>query len=541
MIQPGSRARRGIRSPGLLPLPREEIVSALHVSRSADLPPVGEAARVAQLWAWTLPVALLGSWTCFGEVPGANWALWTAASAAGFLVIARRGDRSPAAGCPRAALGLACLSAIAAAITADPLADALIFLAVAGLFAFSVLSAATGSADIGPSALLRAALDVGRLLFAEAAARVAATFAILRMRHAIPVVRGSTMAIALAAALFLLLSAADPTLADWRQVAWETALSRMFVARDVFFIVLSVLLLGGYGLAARGSKPPAATHGTAGNFPSSPAPLFSDSERLMVLGAAMGLFMVFFAAGFSHQFAASGVHLARGETFAEATHRGFGEMIVAATLCAMVIMTLDQRALRGARERSVRLLSWGVIAASLVIVAAAYERVRYYEAAYGYTEQRLYVQVICGLVSLALLSLAWELRSVINVPRLIRHVALIAIACVAGLSYWNHAAWIVDANVGRFARTGKLDVSYLERLARSSPDAIPALIAALPSLAPADASRLRECLRHAFIDRSILMPPPRTGGLSWYELSLRRADARAALRSAGLLAETAAR
>lgn len=515
-------------------------MSALHFSRSADLPPVGEVAAVAELWAWALPVALLGSWTCFGEVPGVNWALWTAAAAAGILVIGRRSNHPRVDRSPRAALGLACLLSIAAAVTANPLADALIFLAVAALFAFSVLATATQSADIGPSALVRAPLDLCRLLFAEAATRIAASLAIVRMRHAVPVLRGSTMAIAFAAILFLLLSAADPTLADWRQVAWKTILTRTFVARDVFFIVLAVLLLGAYGLAARSSKPTEASPGTGGNLPPTRAPLFADIERLLVLGAAMGLFIVFFAVELSNQLASSGVHLTGGETFAEATHRGFGEMIVAATLCALVIITLDQRALRSARQQSVRLLSWGVIAASLVIVASAYQRVRYYEAAYGYTEQRLYVQVICGLVSLALLSLAWELRSVINVPRLIRHAALIAVACVAGLSYWNSAAWIVTANVGRYERTGKLDVNYLDRLVRSSPDAIPALIAALPSLAPADAAHLRESLQHVAIDRSILMPPD-TGGLSWYELSLRRAAARAALRSAGLLAVPAAR
>lgn len=516
-------------------------MSALHVSRAADLPPVGAATGIAELWAWTLPIALLGSSICFGEVPGLNWALWTAASAAGFLVIGRRPDRSPADRYPRAALGLACVLSIAAAVTANPPADALIFLAVAGLFAFAVLSAATGSADLGPSALLRAPLTLCRLLLSEAAARMTETFAVIRMRHALPLVRGGTMAVALAATLFLLLSAADPTLADWRQVAWETVLSRMFMARDVCFIVLSALLLGAYGLAARRAKAPAAAPVTSCTTPSGPAPLFCAVERLLVLGGAMALFIVFFAAELSHQSASAGIRLAAGETFAQATHRGFGEMIVAAALCALVIIALDQRALRGASERNVRLMSWGVIAASLVVVASAYQRVRYYEAAYGYTGQRLYVQVISGLILLALLCLAWELRSRINVLRLIRHVSLVAVACVAGLSYWNSAAWIVGANVGRYERTGKLDVSYLERLGRSSPDAIPALIAALPSMAPADASRLRESLRHAAIDRSILLPPPDTGGLSWYELSLRRADARAALRSAGLLAGTAAR
>lgn len=541
MIQSRQCARSANWPPLVPPLPWEGTVNALHVSRSADLPPAGAMAELAQLWAWTVPLALLGSWTSFGELPGLNWALWTTASATGFLAVSRRSERSHTDRYPRAALILACLLSIAAAISANPRADALIFLSVAGLLAFAVLSTATRSGEMGPAALARAPLDVCRLLFAEAAARIAATFAVIRMRHAIPVVRGSTIAAALAATLFLLLSAADPTLAGWRDVAWETVLSRMFLPRDVFFVVLQLLLLGGYGLAARRSEPPQATQGSNGNSPPARAAVFSATERLIVLGAAMTLFVVFLAVELSHQLGSSGVHLTGGETFAEATHRGFGEMIVAAALCALVIITLEQRALRGARERGVRLLSWAVIAGSLVIVASAYQRVRYYEAAYGYTEQRLYVQVICVAISLALVSLAWELRSASNLPRLIRHGALIAIACVAGLSYWNETAWIVAANVARYEGTGKMDLSYLERLARSSPDAIPALVAALPKLSPADASRLRESLQHAPLDRSILLPPPGTGGLSWYEWSLRRAAAQSALRTAGLLGEAPTR
>ena len=516
-------------------------MTALPVSRSADLPPASDAGELVELWALTLPLALLGSWTCFGEVPGVNWTLWTIASSAALLMVRRRAGRSPADGYVPAALTLACLLSIAAAITANPVADGLIVLSVASLFGFSILSLATPNGDIGFSGLVRAPLDVCRLLLAEAAARVADTFAMLRMREAVPVVRGSTLAAALAAVLFLLLSAADPTLADWREAAWQMVLSRMFLTRDVFFMLLSALLLGGYGLAARKPEPMQAKRGSADPAPLAPGLRFAALERLLVLGAAMELFIVFFAVELSNQLASPAVHLPGGETFAEATHRGFGEMIVAAALCAMVIITLDRHALRSESERTVRLLSWGVVAASLIIVISAYLRVRYYEAAYGYTEQRLYVQVICGLVSLALLSLALELRSAIDVPRLIRRVALLAIVCVGGLSYWNHAAWIVAANVARYERTGKVDVGYLERLARSSPDAIPALVGALPKLTAADAARVRSSLQRACLDSSVLVPPRAAGGPSWYEWSLRRASARAVLRAAGLLDETAAR
>jgi Domain of unknown function (DUF4153) len=513
-------------------------MNALRLSRSDDLPPVRETAGLAELWAWTIPVALLGSWTCFAAVPGVNWTLWTGAAAAGFLALNRRAGRQQPDRYARAALALAFFLAIAAAVTASPQAHALIFVSVAGLFTFAVLSLTIRADEIGPSALVRAPLDVSRRLLAEAAARIADTFAVLRMSAAIPVLRGSSLGLALAGTLFLLLSAADPTMAGWRELAWQAILSRTCVARDVFFLLLTVLLLGAYGLAARAAPPIA--QGSSRESLASPAAgiSFSGLERLIVLGAASALFIVFFAAELSSHLASPWMQLPAGETFAEATHRGFGEMIVAAALCALVIITLDQRALRSGREAGVRLVAWGVVAASLVVVASAYQRVRYYETAYGYTEQRLYVQACCGAVSVALLLLAWELRRAIGLARLMRRVALAGIAGVAALSYWNSAAWIVDANVARYQSTGKLDVNYLERLGRLSPDAVPALLAALPRLAPADARGLSESLRQTPLDRSDLVPRAGAGSLRWYEWSVRRTAARTALREAGLTEAT---
>jgi Domain of unknown function (DUF4153) len=509
-------------------------MKALALSRPEDPPPARAMAQLAELWAWTLGIALLGSWTCFAALPGVNWSLWTAAAAGGFLLVSRRARPSPQVRYSRLALTLACLLGTGASVTANPRLDALTFLAVAGLFTFAVLSIATPPDRIGPTALARAPLDAIRLLLRQAAERITQTLAALRMRAAVPVIRGSTMALALATSLFLLLSAADPTMADWREVAWRSILTWTFLARDVFFILLAVLLLGGYGLAAHATPAEAATP-SAGLQPRSlPSVRFASFERLIVLGAAMALFALFFGAELASQAASGGMHLASGETLAEATHRGFGQMIAAAALCALVIITLDQHALRNGRETSVRLLSWGVIAASLVAVASAYRRVHYYEMAYGYTEQRLYVQVACAAVAVALLLLAWELRSIVQLPRLMRHTVLTAIACVAGLSYWNGGAWIVHANVARYQRAGKLDVNYLERLARSSPDAIPALLEILPQLTPADVRQLRASLS---LDRS--SPLPRARPLRWYEWSLRRGAARDALRNAGLAATSA--
>jgi hypothetical protein len=131
-------------------------MTASRVSRATDLPPASQVRELAGLWAWALPTALLGSWTCFAQLPGINWALWTVAAAAGFLVVGHRAARPHADKAARGALALAVPLSIAAAVTASPHADALIFLAVAGLFAFSVLSTAAAADEIGPSTLVRA-------------------------------------------------------------------------------------------------------------------------------------------------------------------------------------------------------------------------------------------------------------------------------------------------------------------------------------------------------------------------------------------------
>jgi Domain of unknown function (DUF4153) len=516
-------------------------MNASHAIASAAAPASRNPTQIFELWTWTVLVALLGSWTCFAELPGVNWLMWTVCAVAGFMVEGRRSDLFRMSLLGPAALIVACLLSGAAAVTANPHSDLLIFLSVALLCAFAVRARTRSAEDLGPFALACLPFVVCRVLVLEAGSRVAETLAILRMRDALPIVRAFVLAIALATVLFLLLSAADPTLSYWRDAAWGTLLSWTFLARDVFFIVLGTLLLGAYGLAARTSQTERGSAGAASKTATTAATgvRFSDLERLIVTAAAMVLFSLFFAVELWNRFSSGGVPLMKGETLSEATHRGFGEMIVAAALCAIVIITLDQRALRGRRERLVKLLSWGVIAASLFIVASAYERVRYYEAAYGYTEQRLYVQICCGAVAMAMLLLAWELHSDINLPRLTRHVVLVVIACVGGVSYWNSAAWIVQANVGRYERAGKLDVSYLGRLARFMPDAVPALVTNLPRLAPSDAERLRGILDRADLRDGILVPRVRSGDLSWYEWSLRRMAARSALGEAGQHDKTA--
>jgi hypothetical protein len=100
-------------------------------------------------------------------------------------------------------------------------------------------------------------------------------------------------------------------------------------------------------------------------------------------------------------------------------------------------------------------------------------------------------------------------------------VALVAM-CV--MTFWNDHAWVVRADVARFAGTARLDTRYLAR--RLSPDAYPALLEALPVLPPVQRQQLA----------SELWPAAACalrGGDRWFEWNARRSAARTALRAHG--------
>jgi hypothetical protein len=479
------------------------------------------------LWGWTLAVSLLGTWTCFLAQPGINWPLLTAAACAGLAVMARRAGPQQPGVHSAVALLLAVLISGAACVTADPYSIGLIIGSLAALALYAVHAIMKPADMLDPLTLAVAPFTVLAATVLSACRRGREAGAAARKPGFLPFLRGPAMALALAVPLFLLLSAADPTLGDWRDQIGASVMSGDFGNRAIFFVTLGAAFLGIYGLVERSTRDAqwvaGPQPGTAGQ--GALAWRFSDIERLMVLATAAALFVLFFTAEASTRYGLHGAHVPEGMTLAEATHRGFTEMIIAAGLCALVIINLDSHALRGPRERLARVLAWAVIAASLLVVMSAYERVLYYEEAYGYTRLRLYVKVCCAAVSLALLLLAWELRGPVHVARLTRHVGMSALLFAAVLAYWNGVDWIVQANVDRLRQTGRIDAAYLSQLADSSPDAVPALVASLPQLTAADAARLRGVLRGVAPRRET----------AWYEWNLRRNVALSTLCMAGLL------
>ena len=485
-------------------------------------------AQARRLWPAALGVALLGAEICFAARPGLNWPLWTLAAIAGLIVtLPRRAERTKRVGFDRTSglyLTLAAALSCAAAVTAEPTLQGLILIAVAALGAYVVQH----SVSPQPGAVLLVPLRIGLAALAEAGRRTSEAAALLRAGSAVPILRGTALALPILVVLSLLLSGADPTLASWRDALAEALRQLTFLPRLIFFLVLAIGLTGSYGLAMRG-----AALGSAQSSPSAPR-LLSQLERLIVLVSVAALFALFFLLQLSYLFGSIGAQPGSGVTFAEATHRGFGELTVAAALCVALILGLESCAARDGREPWIRVLSGLIILEALLLLLSAYQRVVAYEAAYGFTVQRLYVQIYAGAVGVILVLLAVELLAGVDPARFARRTIVTGLLGLGLVAFSNPSAWVVRANVARYQTLRRIDAEYLAQLAGRSPDAIAELVRALPALEPADAARLRAALEASAVRHVGFYREP-----AWYEWNLHRGEARSALASAGLLPQQA--
>ncbi len=501
------------------------------LDRVAPMPGVRtDSQPLAKLWLATGVVSASGSWLAFDALPGINWVIWTVVAAGGFVVFQRLGgkivtwDRL-------ALLALACLLAGGASFTANPVFYALIVISVVVIAATATLIAGgTPAHSVDGVVIALAPVVVGFRAVGEAAKRAGEAVRSLSAERSLPVLRAGAIATPVIVVFALLLSGADPTLAVWRDGVARALAQLSFIPRTIFFGVLGVGVLGAYGIALRPAgegNPPFATPIRLRRA------VLTDVERLIVLGSVAALFALFFVLQISYLFGNAGARVGSGVTFAEAVHRGFGELTACATLVALLMIVLDRFAERGRRERLVRAVSVAIVVETQLLLLSAYHRVDLYEAAYGFTTHRLYVQVYCAVVALAMAMLGWELWTTINLAPLTRRVAVAGAVAVAGLSYWNHAAWIARHNVDRYVETGKIDLVYLTR--GLAPDAIPEVARSLGRMKPDDAAWARQCLRRLYRGQVRSLDPNRR---AWFEWNHRRAAIRPALLAAGVIGAT---
>lgn len=337
---------------------------------------------------------------------------------------------------------------------------------------------------------------VGRALHALTHGVLAPGFAMAslatrrRGRPSSALLRGVFLALPVVLAIGLLLRSADAVFASFFRVP-----------TDAGSIVLHAVFLGIGAWGAAGLVRVASAEGF--RLPVAPRRPLGAVEAMTVLGAMVAVFAAFTATQV--------VAAVRGDayvrrtvrlSYAEYARSGFFQLLGVAAISLTVLLVL--RATVDASSPAVRqrfvVAAEAAVALTLVVVVVAIRRLALYEQAYGLTMLRfasmlfaVWIGVVFVLVGVAVLRRHDRRQWLVPVA------AALAIGGLFALNVVNAEALVVHRNVDRFATNEeRFDAAYLSGL---SADAVPALLDALPRLAPENAARVREAVcqgeRHA--------------------------------------------
>ncbi len=210
----------------------------------------------------------------------------------------------------------------------------------------------------------------------------------------------------------------------------------------------------------------------------------------LVVGSFVGLQVAYLFGGLDTLEAA-------GITYAQYARRGFFELVAAACLAATVVVVLEAMVER--RTRAYVLALVALIALTALVLVSASLRLGLYQAAYGWTELRLYVLAAivtmgAGLVIMMGLVLA-------DLSRWLGHaLAVLALLSLVGLNLIAPAAFVAARNIERVVDPSLvppdghsgLDADYLAVL---PDDAIPVMVEALPRLPTTEGLQVLSILR----------------------------------------------
>ena len=438
---------------------------------------------------------------------GINVVIWLALVVAGLAGLARV-QSVPLAGPGRWLLAPALLFALGLAWRDSPALAALNILAT--LLLLMLAAAWARASDIRRAGLLEYAIDVFQAGLHAAYAPLALIFQDISWRQVVPgdgerraapaILRGLLIALPLLFVFGALFAAAD--------AGFEQLVNNLF-NWDIEDLIEHAVFAGFLGwLVAAFLRQTLLIKRWSARF-SQFAPPFrlGGIEIMTVLALLNALFAVFVLLQFRYLFGGL-AELARSETltYAEYARRGFFELVTVAALLLPLLLLLHWllRREESGRERWFRILSSALLALLFAVMASAMQRMWLYQQQYGLTELRIYTTAF--MFWLAVVG-AWFAATVLRGRReCFAFGALLAgLVMIALLNALNPDALIVRTNQSR-AEAQPFDARYAGSL---SADAVPDLIAALPSLPEAE-----RCLAAARILRE-WTPPQNADWRTW--------------------------
>jgi len=316
-------------------------------------------------------------------------------------------------------------------------------------------------------------------------------------RNLLPVIRGLLLALPVLVIFTVLLASADLVFADYLEDLFSLDILPDLLEwlwRGVIILGSAWFLAGGltYALGrSQTSDDQGALEKALGSL--AQVVRLGFIEVATVLISVDLLFLVFVWIQFTYLFGGRANITIEGYTYAEYARRGFFELMAVSVLTLGLILGLRWLA-RRETPRQTRIfngLSSLMVGLVLVILASAFQRLRLYEAAYGYTQLRLYSHVFMVWLAVAFV---WFLVTLWRWPdRFAIGAFVAALGFLITLNAINPDAFIARQNLARYQVTGKLDAYYLTRL---SEDAVPALVLAVDRVTGEEREVLRGHLRY---------------------------------------------
>ena len=277
------------------------------------------------IWITALAIAALGNGLLYDALPGANWPLWTTAAAACLLIFCRlkSGLRSPVI----AAGAVATVIAGGAAVTANPFMLVLIVLGVIAYLSIQMLLAESPDwSRIRAAVAIPAPVVAFAHALVESGRRTIEAMHLVRSDRARSIIGGIAITLPVMVIFALLLSSADPLFAEWRDTVENLISNWDFVPRTIFLLALLSIVLGAYGVAARGSSgidmQAGATTGAARQW-------LGVTERIILISSVTALFSLFLLVQITYLFGNLPRVTGSGITFAEYARRGFAQSLSA--------------------------------------------------------------------------------------------------------------------------------------------------------------------------------------------------------------------
>jgi hypothetical protein len=285
-----------------------------------------------------------------------------------------------------------------------------------------------------------------------------------RMAVIAPVARGALIAAPIAALVAVLLAAADPVFASFFNLTFDVGR----LALDLTFVAAGSLVAAGL-LRLAAAEPLSRVDG--------PAWRLGTIEGLVVLAVLDAIFAAFAVAQAIAATGAAGDALrAAGVTYADYARSGFFQLLWVAGITAVTLILFSRITSLTERttKRAFQVLSLVAIGLTLLIVFVAFQRLRIYEEAYGFTMLRLYSHIFAVWIALIFVLLAADLAGLFRRRRwLVGAASVSAMAVLMALNVINPEALVVSLNIDRAQTTHKIDAQYLATL---SNDATPALV-----------------------------------------------------------------